>query len=389
MRIPVGYRKILVVFVALALLLSLPAFKTEKPTAPRDSSFIAGERALSLLADLPLTFEANGGQADSRAKFISRSKHCNIALTDEGASFAFGGDAVKMNLISPGEARMIGAEEMAGRANYFLGSDPERWRAGVPLYAKVRYEQVYCGIDLVYYGRGRELEYDFIVAPGAVFREIRFRFDGAKDVRISYGELVVKTASGEIRNRKPLAYQESEGEKTEIEADYQIDTEGGISFRVGEYDSTKALVIDPILTFSTYLGGSMNDKGFAIAVDSFGKAYVAGGSESADFPTVSPVQASNKGMSDAFIARISTPGKISGASIRGKKLLVEGEGFDAGAVIVVDGQEQKTSNRSENPSGLLVSKKAARSIAPGQTVSIQARNSDGALSEAFRFTRTQ
>ncbi len=149
MRRTIDPGKIFVVFAALLLLQYSPQ------PALDDSSNKTVREIASLMADLPLSFEANCGQADGRAKFISRMSGCTVSLTAEGASIAMKGDRVKMKLIEPRTARIVGTDEMSARASYFLGNDRGKWRADIPLYSKVRYEQVYRGIDLVYYGRGR------------------------------------------------------------------------------------------------------------------------------------------------------------------------------------------------------------------------------------------
>ncbi|MEW6211467.1 MAG: SBBP repeat-containing protein [Acidobacteriota bacterium] len=318
---------ILVLLVALILQCS-PSLET--PPSLDDPSN-ATARRIATLADLPLSFETNGGQADRRARFIARASGCNIALTDYGASLALSGERVNMKLIGAGAAQLLGEGEMSATASYFLGNDPAKWRADVPLYSKVRYEEIYRGIDLIYYGHGQELEYDFIVAPGADFRAIRFRFEGAEKVRLSDGELVIETRSGEIRNRKPVAYQEADCERKEVEVAYALDSRGEISFRVGEYDSTRHLVIDPILTFSTYLGGSNEDTIEDIAVDALGNIYVTGRTLSLDFPVANPLQPRLDQLGyDAVVAKLSKSGSLIYSAYFG------GSGDDLGHAVAVD-----------------------------------------------------
>jgi len=184
------------------------------------------------------------------------------------------------------EPSVVGAEELPGKANYFIGSDPANWRTDVPTYAKVRYKNVYPGIDLIYYGNQRQLEYDFVVSPGADPRRIRLGFHGADKLEVdAQGDLVLHTATGVIRQRKPVIYQEVEGARREIAGGYVLEGARRVGFRVTAYDAHRPLVIDPALFYSTYLGGSDSDEGFAIAVDTAGTAYVTGGTFSIDFPT--------------------------------------------------------------------------------------------------------
>jgi photosystem II stability/assembly factor-like uncharacterized protein len=283
-----------------------------------------------MISHIPLSFEARRGP-DQRAKFISRLTGCNIALTDEGASIARRGEemTLKMKIIGADMTRIIGADEASARANYFLGNDPEKWKAGTPLYSKVRYEQVYPGIDLVYYGRGQELEYDFQLAPGADFRAIRFRFDGAKAARLIDGELRIETRWGEIRNRRPVAYQEADGERKEVESAYALGSQGEVSFRVGEYDATRPLIIDPVLTFSTYLGGSNLDIAEDIAIDSSGNIYITGWTESLDFPAMKGRPA-GEFLLEAFAAKLHRSGSLMYATFLG------GTSVDRGYSIAVD-----------------------------------------------------
>src|SRR5207247_1970406 len=184
------------------------------------------------------------------------------------------------------EPSVVGAEELPGKANYFIGSDPVKWRTDVPTYAKVRYKNVYPGIDLIYYGNQRQLEYDFVVSPGADPRRIRLGFHGADKLEVdAQGDLVLHTATGVIRQRKPVIYQEVEGLRRECRGGYGLEGARRVGFRVTAYDAHRPLVIDPALFYSTYLGGSDSDEGFAIAVDTAGTAYVTGRTFSIDFPT--------------------------------------------------------------------------------------------------------
>ena len=153
-------------------------------------------------------------------------------------------------------AKVTGVNELAGKSNYFIGNDPAKWRTDVPTYAKVKYEGIYSGIDLVYYGNQRQLEYDFIVSPGANPRRIQFDVRGAKRIRQDEnGELVFKVGEDEIRWHKPVVYQEKNGARQEIAARYAITDKNRVGFEVAKYDASRPLYIDPLI-YSTYLGGS-------------------------------------------------------------------------------------------------------------------------------------
>jgi len=218
----------------------------------------------------------------------------------------------------------LGVEKLRQTTNYFLGRDPLKWKTKVSNYARVKYEEVYPGIDLVFYGKGHDLEYDFIVHQGARRPNIRLSVSGIGQTGTAQveanGDLEVRTAAGELTLHRPVVYQRGRGgEQHLIESHYTLpsraersvtaDQEVDVSIEVGDYDRSQVLIIDPILTFSTYLGGSSPDVGKAIAVDSAGNAYIAGGTDSTDFPTAGPIQGSLHGSNgDAFVTKINAAG---------------------------------------------------------------------------------
>ena len=196
-----------------------------------------------------------------------------------------------------------GAEPRIAKSNYFTGRDPAKWRTGVSNYGRVRFAGVYPGIDLVYYGQEGQLEYDWMVKPGADPSRIRLRFEGVQSLRVDAdGDLVLKTAGGEIREKKPVIYQ---GEKShEIAGRYVLrGPEAG--FEVGAYDRSKELVIDPVVVYSAYFGGSATEGANAVAADGAGNAYITGYTDATDFPTVNAEQGSLAGYSNVFISKIS------------------------------------------------------------------------------------
>ena len=156
-----------------------------------------------------------------------------------------------------------------------IGKDPSRWRTGISTYAKVAYQNLYPGVDLVYYGNQRQLEYDFIVRPGTDPNIIALNFDGADELKVdAQGELVLHAAGGEIRQRKPLIYQEVDGVRHEVAGSYKLKDKNTVGFQLADYDANRPLVIDPVLVYSTFLGGANVDSGFDITVDASGNAYV-------------------------------------------------------------------------------------------------------------------
>jgi hypothetical protein len=271
---------------------------------------------------LPLSFEPNQGQAAREVKFLSRGAGYALSLTPTEAVLSLKDSGVRpgaspmkrtadhgprtadlsfrMKLVGADPAPLTaGVDELPGKSNYFLGSDPEKWRTNVPNYAKVRYQDVYPGVDLVYYGKQGKLEYDFVVAPGADPNSIKLSFQGAERIAIDEetGDLVLSAHRRELRFHKPLALQPAttngpamvgttaRGPRAaEVKAEYVLAANHQVHFQVSPYDRSRPLVIDPSFPYTTYLGGTLLDQGFSIAVDSTGNAYVGGTTGSANFP---------------------------------------------------------------------------------------------------------
>jgi len=228
-------------------------------------------------------------------------------------------------------ARLLGTEVLPGRSNYLVGREPARWRTGIPTYARVSYKGVYRGIEMAFYGKGGQLEYDFIVAPGANPRAIAIRFSGIEAQSIdANGNLVLNTAVGQITQHKPIAYQADGRGKRDVECSFVIGTRGEIRFRLGKYDTSEPLTIDPQISYSGVIGGGADDIPSSIAVDSSGSIYVSGSTYYAGFPTVGGINSPPSGQ-DAFVFKLDPTGSTLTYST-----LIGGSGSDQSNGIAVD-----------------------------------------------------
>jgi len=295
---------------------------------------MAATRAASLpgagqrYGDLPLSFEANQGQADHQVRFLSRGSGYTFFLAPSEAVLAFSKDSHGMNSHAPvlhlrlegsnADPRVSGVDQLPGVSNYFIGQDPQRWRTSVPTYRKVAYEDVYPGINLVYYGNQRQLEYDFVVSPGSDPRVIRLSVDGASKLTVdAEGNLVLHTdtlhgGEGNVRLLAPKAYQDVEGRRLPVTGQWRLAGSNTAVIHLAAYDRSKALVIDPVLVYSSFLGGSQANSISRIATDAAGNTYVAGYTASGDFPAA-PTPTSNTFGSGpasrgAFVAKIDPTG---------------------------------------------------------------------------------
>ena len=264
--------------------------------------------------NLPLMFERNEGQTDAAVRFAGRGQGYGVYLTQDAAVLSLstpdGRNAtLRMRLVGgAGAARITGESPLAATSNYFLGSNTH---TSVANFASVRYAEVYGGVDLIFRGNRRQLEYDFVLAPHAAPERIRLEFDGAESISVGAdGALVLHTAGGDLVQPRPVLYQVIEGQRVHVDGGYELFPNGHVGFEVGRYDREQTLVIDPVLVYSTFLGGASLDEGLAIAVDAEGSAYVTGLVESLSFPGVdgSSMQPANGGGYDAFVTKINAAG---------------------------------------------------------------------------------
>jgi len=351
----------------LGVLVARPAEKPKRTPPPINPHY----------ASLPLTFERNCGQANPAVKFLARGSGYAVFLTEKDAVMSLERNAAHSpNLLSAAgssghgiahtnspkdvlrlrwmganpASRVEGLEQESGRTNYLIGNNPAKWVRGVPAYSRVEYHGVYPGIDVVYHGGRRELEFDIEVEPGANPGLVQLKIAAANrraaSLRVNRrGDLVVRTRAGDVRFRKPRAYQpggHSGKGKHFLEVRYVVETGGQVGFDVGRYDAAKPLVIDPVLSYSTYLGGTDYNYATGIAVDSSGDTYITGYTSSVDFPVSGGVQGVFAGGNcdtevnttpcfDAFVAKLNPQGTGLVYST-----YLGGTGDDQGVRIAVD-----------------------------------------------------
>jgi hypothetical protein len=308
-----------------------PAHGTPATTAKVDAAY----------GQLPLSFERNVGQTAAAVQFLARGDGYTLWLKGGGEAVLAlrgGGGAVRrpdprdpatlrtpkagpssvdtalltLRLVGANpRAPAVGASELPGTINHFRGNDPTQWRTRVPTFGRVQYSDVYPGIDVVYYGRQRELEYDFVVRPGADPRTIVLDVAGADRLEITPGgELVAHLGDRRVVQRAPVVYQESGGVRTEVAGRYVRLGRSRVAFRIGRYDRSRPLVIDPTLVYAGYLGGGGNDEGRGIAVDAEGSAYLTGFAASSDFPTTPGAFDLSYNGGDVFVTKVDPSGSI-------------------------------------------------------------------------------
>ncbi|HTV62107.1 MAG TPA: SBBP repeat-containing protein [Verrucomicrobiae bacterium] len=277
-------------------------------------------------ANLPLYFEANRGQTGSSAPFIAHGNRSEFLVFPDAAELVLGKSAgthsfssrvVQLRFVgADSQAKISGVDELSGKINYLIGNNPSKWETGVPTFAKVRVTNLYPGVNLAYYGNGREIEYDFTLAPGADPNLMAIHFDGVSQITINAnGDLALNVGDGQICQPGPVIYQVVQGMRKEIRGGFKLLDAHTIGFSVGTYDRTVPLVIDPILSYSTYFGGNGNDAAAALAVDTNGFVYIAGQTTSTAVPPGKPFATPGAfqttypgGLFTAFVAKFDNLG---------------------------------------------------------------------------------
>ncbi len=315
------------------------------------------ERARSIVAGLPLFFEPNQGQgtlnpADSRTRFVAHGSGYSMFLGDDGAILRLGSrqsgnhssrlsdrvETFQMKLVGANsKLTPIAEDQLPGKSNYFIGNDPSKWRRGIPQFARVRYDSVYPGINLIFYGNEGHLEYDFQVAAGSDPSQAELEFDDAKQLAVEDGALVVHGESGSIRLDAPTVYQNIDGRNRAVDAAFVLRGQNRAGFALGGYDRSRELIIDPVLNFSTYLGGNGNEHFTSVAVDGNLNIYLAGSTTSTNLPTTTgAIQTTLAGAQNIYIAKIQPPLASVAAQLLDLTYL-GGSGTDYPVGIKVDG----------------------------------------------------
>jgi Beta-propeller repeat len=317
-------------------------------------------RVRASLEASPLAFEANQGQTDPQVKYMARGSGYTVFLTANDTVFALhsssqasatrpsqnrGGTtqsvaqknrtaAIHMHLVGGNpQSRITAGSQLPGRSNYFIGNDPSQWHANVAQYARISYRDAYPGVNMAFYGVQKQLEFDFIVAPGASPAPIRLGVSGANRIATDdSGNLILTSAAGDVLLHKPVAYQQKDGARQPVDARFVVQAHNQVSFELGNYDRSRELVVDPAVSYARYLGGVGEDDGNAIAVDGSGNAYVTGQTKSTNFPTKNPLPPGIlAGGFDVFVTELSPTGT------RIYSTYIGGASDDSGNAIAVDG----------------------------------------------------
>jgi len=348
-----------------AFLIVAPTVHMQTKAQPKSQSSAQAQKGVQIQLSStksPLVFEPNRGQAASEFQWIGRGAGFRLGITSDGATIEFRDRAgaapskplfpnasqvaksstrqktqstlVKLHLSGSSGWKPAGVSPTGGISNYFIGNTPAGWHTDIPQYAQVKATSVYNGVDLVFHGNESALEYDFVVAPGANPKQIQLQFEGAASLQVdkASGDLVVATSSGaELRHAQPKIYQEAGGKKTSVKGGFQVLKGDTAGFTLEKYDPKRPLVIDPTISFVTFLGGSDTDEANAVAVDGLGNTYVTGQTYSGKFNVVGGVVQSGKsGDSDAFVTKLGTGGNIVFSTFLG------GGDDEAGNGIAVD-----------------------------------------------------
>ncbi|MFC1891097.1 SBBP repeat-containing protein [Thermodesulfobacteriota bacterium] len=315
----------LILFLTLASTSTVYAKVPSMDTSSVQTSKTAKNPMFENFGKIPLGFEKNLGQCDNEVKFLSRGSGYTIFLTDNGMVLTLKKSGktendlksvVHMKLLGANpNPYMNGVEQLPRQSNYFIGKNSKNWLTNIPNYTKIEYKNIYPGINQIYYGNQSQLEYDFVVSPGADPSLIQLAFEGHDKLEINdQGNLILYIEDNKILLHKPLIYQMVKSLKQTIPGRYVFTKKNQIGFQLTKYDSSRPLIIDPVLSFSTYLGGSNRDWGSNIAVDTSGNVYVASLTKSIDFPTtdgayMSDSPGSNSDPLDGYIVKLNASGE--------------------------------------------------------------------------------
>ena len=311
--------------------------------------------AHSIMAGLPLVFEPNQGQAnldpaDAHARFLTHGTGYSLVLGSDGAilslasrtdakkSAAVRSETFQMKIGGAVSARLTATDKLPGKSNYFIGSDPAKWRTGIPQFGRVQYENLYPGINLVFYGTQGQLEYDFQIAPGADPSQAELDFSGAQKIELKDGALVLRGQNGSVQFDAPRIYQEIDGRKQPVEGTFVLRAENRVGFAIGAYDHSRELIIDPTLSFSSYFGGTGDEHNTSVAVDGSLNLYLTGSTTSPSLPTLCsyPGCTALSGTQNVYVAKIQPPLQSIAPQIMQLSYL-GGSGTDYPVGIGVDG----------------------------------------------------
>jgi hypothetical protein len=281
---------------------------------------------MSILGHVPIWFEPNKGQFPQASEFAARSQNYSLYLLDsavvlkplqrieQGAHSrpkTVPRESSGATLLFVGSNRnpaVAGRGKLHSVSNYFRGSDPRNWLTKIAHYSSVEYRNVYPGIDLICRSRQTEPEFDWIVRPGADPAQIRLSVYGGNPSIDRLGNLALKLPEGEAQLKKPTIYQEFGRNRHSVSGEFTLEENNQIAFQIGHWDRTRPLIIDPVLVYSTYLGGSTDDEAAQVSVDGSGNIYVIGTAQSDDFPLVNPLQSNKTGFLEAFISKFDASG---------------------------------------------------------------------------------
>ncbi len=276
-----------------------------------------GVETRAAYAKLPLSFVPNAGQMDTRVRYSAQSGGATFYFTTQEAVFSFAakskGLVLRLAFLGGNpQTAITGRMPESGRVHYLIGNDPAKWHTDLPTYGEVIYRDLWPGIDLLFRSENGQLNYEFLLRPGAHVRDIQLAYRGANRLSVDdNGNLVAHTSLGSITDTHPITYQRIDGKRVQVASRFAFQgrTKTSYGFTVGAYDHNRDLIVDPGLVYSTYLGGSGDDGAEAIAVDSAGQAYIAGWTYSTDFPTTSGAyQRANKGSEDTFVTKLNSSG---------------------------------------------------------------------------------